>query len=70
MTLNGIYPMKKTIALTLVVVISLSGCGWFDRKIIANITGFARTCVDGVSYLQFPSGVSVEYGRDSKVKSC
>ena len=40
---------------------ALSGCGWFDRKVTANLTGYANVCVDGVTYLQFSSGVTVKY---------
>ena len=29
-----------------------------------------RFCVNGVSYLQFPSGVTVEYTPDGKIKTC
>ena len=49
---------------------TLSGCGWFDRYAVANLTGYSSQCVDGVSYLQFPSGVTVQYTRDGKVKNC
>lgn len=48
----------------------LSGCGWFERKFTANITGHAVTCVDGVAYLQFPSGVTVQYDRSGRIKTC
>jgi len=48
----------------------LAGCGWFERKVTANVTGHAVTCIEGVRYLQFPSGVTVQYERDGKVKTC
>ena len=48
----------------------LAGCGWFERKVTANVTGHAVTCIDGVRYLQFPSGVTVQYERDGRVKTC
>lgn len=32
--------------------------------------GWSRQCVAGVSYLQFTSGVSVEWTPASKVKTC
>ena len=62
--------MKKITALALAATLSLTGCGWFDRAVVASVTGSARTCIDGVSYLQFASGVTVEYTRESKVKTC
>ena len=52
------------------LVMTLSGCGWFDRYFTANLTGWSRTCVEGVAYLQFPSGVTVEYTVEGKIKTC
>jgi hypothetical protein len=54
----------------LLIGASLGGCGWFERKVTANITGHAVTCVDGVAYLQFPSGVTVQYDRSGRIKPC
>ena len=60
--------IKITVVAVLVIV--LSGCGWFDRK-IAAVTGTATSvCLDGVSYLQFTSGTSVAYTREGKIKTC
>ena len=47
----------------------LSGCGSVNRS-IATITGSEEVCVDGVSYLQFPSGVTVKYQRDGFIATC
>jgi hypothetical protein len=47
----------------------LAGCGSFDRG-IAQLTGNAKQCIDGVSYIQFASGVTVQYTRDGKIKTC
>ena len=60
--------MKSLIVVLLVV--SLAGCGWFDRKVAALTGGATKTCVDGVEYLQFTSGASVAYTREGKVKTC
>lgn len=60
--------MKSLIVVLLVV--SLTGCGWFDRKVAALTGGATKTCVDGVEYLQFTSGATVAYSREGKVKSC
>jgi len=54
----------------LVTSASLTACGWFERKVTANITGHAVTCVEGVAYLQFPSGVTVQYDRTGRIKTC
>lgn len=56
--------MKKLIALFL-----LTGCGATNLS-VANFTGYANKCIDGVEYLQFPSGVTVKYDRDGKIKNC
>ena len=54
----------------LAVCVTLTGCGWFDRKLSA-VTGEAtKTCVDGVTYLQFTSGATVQVDRDGKPVSC
>lgn len=47
----------------------LAGCGGYERM-SAAVTGWSRICVGGVSYLQFVSGVTVEYSRDGKIKTC
>ena len=36
------------LVLGLVAATLSSGCGWFERKVTANITGHAVTCVEGV----------------------
>lgn len=59
--------MKTT--LMLLIVIGLSGCGAWDRG-VAQVTGIAHTCVDGVMYLQFASGASVAYSPDGKIRTC
>jgi hypothetical protein len=61
--------MTRILALVLATS-SIAGCGWFERKVTANITGHAVTCVEGVAYLQFPSGVTVQYDRSGRIKTC
>ena len=61
--------MKK-ICLLCAAVLTLNGCGWFDRQVATAMGGAAKTCVDGVQYLQFTSGASVAYNRDGSVKAC
>ena len=48
----------------------VSGCGQFDR-VKAKITGDAtKTCVDGVTYLQFTSGAAVQVDTNGKPVAC
>jgi len=58
------------ILVIILLTLTLSGCGFFDRYVTANVTGYAETCVDGVLYYQFPSGVTVAYNTDGSVKAC
>lgn len=60
--------MRTAIAVVL-VSLTLTGCGWFDRK-IASLTGYSRVCVEGVTYLQFTSGVTPQYQADGKLVTC
>lgn len=53
-----------------VAVLALSGCGWFEQKVVANFTGYGKVCVEGVQYLQFASGVTVQYDAIGKVVAC
>jgi len=61
--MNRMFPL-------LLLSACLGGCGWFERKVTANLTGYAVSCVDGVAYLQFPSGVTVQYDRNGRIKTC
>lgn len=61
--------MKKILCLSILSLV-LSGCGKIDRE-IAKVTGSgAKTCVDGVMYLQFTSGATVMYNKDGTIKLC
>jgi hypothetical protein len=51
------------------IALSLTACGIVDRA-IGSVTGFSKVCVDGVSYLQFTSGASVQYDQAGKVVTC
>lgn len=51
------------------LVFLLTGCGQVGR-IVAKITGKSRSCIDGVEYLQFASGVTVAYNYDGSIKNC
>lgn len=52
-----------------IALLLLAGCGSFSRS-CANFTGHDVSCIDGVSYLQFPSGATVKYTRDGRVEAC
>ena len=49
--------------------LSLVACGKVDRQ-VAYITGSSESCIDGVKYIQFPSGVSVKYTREGRIATC
>ena len=55
--------------LLVIGTMALAGCGQFNRS-AAILSGFQAVCVNGVSYLQFPSGASVEYTPEGKIKAC
>lgn len=59
----------KTV-LVVLLALTMTGCGWMDRK-IASIGGrAAETCIDGVVYLQFTSGATVKYNTDGTIALC
>ncbi len=49
---------------------TLTGCGWYERKVVANITGYSKTCVEGVTYLQFSSGVTPQLNIEGLPVAC
>lgn len=63
-------PVLLARSAVLVLAASLAGCGWFDRKVTANLTGHSVSCIDGVRYLQFPSGVVVQVDREGRPRPC
>ena len=58
--------MKLTGALLIAL---LAGCGAADRM-VASATGYASSCIAGVKYYQFTSGVTVAYTPDGRVMAC
>lgn len=40
------------------------------NKAIAEMQGNSELCVDGVKYLQFPSGASVKYQTNGSIALC
>jgi len=59
--------MKTTIFI--LALMTLTGCGKFDRG-VASLTGHAATCIEGVTYYQFTSGVTVAYNTKGQIKTC
>ncbi len=60
----------RLLAIAAIAVTMFTGCGWFDRK-VSSFTGTAsKTCIDGVTYLQFTSGATVQVDRSGKPVPC
>lgn len=59
----------KNLVILVIAGISLVGCGKMDR-LEAHYTGYSKVCVEGVQYIQFTSGASVQYDKDGKVVTC
>ena len=47
-------------------IFSLYGCGSISRA-RASFVGYSEVVVDGVVYIQFPSGVTVKYNKDGTI---
>lgn len=63
--------MKKSVfAMAVAAVLVLSACGQVDRSLAAVTGGASKTCVDGVMYLQFTSGATVQFDRTGKPVPC
>lgn len=53
------------------VVVSLAAGGMIVDRSVAGITGdSSKTCIDGVTYLQFTSGATVQVDRSGKPVAC
>lgn len=60
----------KRFSILAILLLVLSGCGQIDRS-MAKFTGNAtKTCVDGVTYLQFTSGATVQVDRSGLPVPC
>jgi len=62
--------MRILVATILFSMALLTGCGFYKRAIVANISGYDKICVEGVTYLQFPSGVAVQVDLSGKQIPC
>lgn len=61
--------MKKLIMVVLMGMV-LTGCGQLDKAKVALTGQPSKTCVDGVTYLQFTSGATVQLDINGKVVGC
>ncbi len=61
--------MIKMISIA-VLAATLTGCGWYERRVVANITGYSKICVEGVTYLQFSSGVTPQLNLEGRPVAC
>lgn len=58
------------VGITIIIAgLAMSGCGNLN-KMAAGFTGYQETCVDGVAYLQFPSGATAKYSIDGRLVAC
>ena len=55
--------------ITICLAVMLSACGAVDRQ-FAALTGYSKVCVDGVVYLQFTSGSTVQVDAMGKPVVC
>jgi hypothetical protein len=51
------------------LAVGLSGCGWVQRQ-QAHYAGHTKVCVEGVTYLQFPTGTTPQVTLDGKPVPC
>lgn len=62
--------MNKKTLFALILMSAVSGCGNIDRSVAGLTGGASKTCVDGVSYLQFTSGATVQIDRQGNPVPC
>jgi uncharacterized membrane protein YebE (DUF533 family) len=67
-TAKKLLTTAMTVSLV-VATVALNGCGYF-RKQEADVTGWTKVCVDGVTYLQFPHGVTPQRTMTHGFVSC
>ena len=56
--------------LTFLILLSSAACGKIDNAAAALTGNATKTCVDGVTYLQFTSGAAVQLDRSGKPVPC
>lgn len=60
--------MLKTL-ITIALTLTLAACGQVDRM-GAQLTGYSKLCVEGISYLQFTSGATVQVNAQGLPMQC
>jgi hypothetical protein len=60
--------MIKALVIAL-TAITLTGCGMVEKS-VAELHGYSKICVDGVTYLQFPSGATVQVDLQGNPIAC
>lgn len=51
------------------ILLFLGGCGWFERG-VATYTGYSKICIDGITYIQFTSGATVQVDASNMPVKC
>lgn len=54
---------------TLTLALTLTACGQVDRA-TAQLVGYSKVCVDGITYLQFTSGATVQVNAQGLPVAC
>lgn len=62
--------IRLKIAFAVLTASLVTGCGWFDRQVSSFTGGATKTCIDGVTYLQFTSGATVQVDATGKPIPC
>jgi len=52
-----------------ITAIALTGCGMVDKS-VAEFKGYSKICIEGVTYLQFPSGATVQVDLQGNPIAC
>ncbi len=60
---------KIKLIVVILAISAITACGQTDRA-VASWTGHSKSCIDGVTYIQFTSGSSVQVDRAGKPVAC
>jgi len=58
-----------TVGCAALALVALAGCGQIQRT-QAHWLGHTKVCIDGVTYIQFPTGTVVQRDRQDHVVPC
>jgi len=62
--------VRLSLVALLASLLFLPACGYVDRAVVGVSGNATKTCVDGVTYLQFTSGATVQLDINNKVVAC